>query len=133
MSNEAESAPVGSPDPAHGGDHAGHATYRAYLTGFALSVVLTIIPFWMVLGQPTDNVYIALTVIFSLGAAQIMVHVYYFLHVNLKAEQGWQAMSLGFTFMLVVIVLAGSIWVMFHLNENMMPAHEQIERVRNLP
>ncbi|MAC78359.1 MAG: cytochrome o ubiquinol oxidase subunit IV, partial [Rhodobacteraceae bacterium] len=28
---------------------------------------------------------------------------------------------------------SGSIWVMFHLKENMMPAHEQIERVKNLP
>ena len=44
-----------------------------------------------------------------------------------------QAMSLIFTAILLVIVLSGSIWVMFHLEQNMMPAHEQIERVRNLP
>jgi len=33
---------------------------------------------------------------------------------------------------LLVIILAGSIWVMFHLNTNMMPAHDQIERLRDL-
>ncbi|MEM9880000.1 MAG: cytochrome o ubiquinol oxidase subunit IV, partial [Pseudomonadota bacterium] len=66
-------------------------------------------------------------------AVQMLVHVHYFLHVSLKVDEGWQVMSLAFTAILLIIILAGSIWVMFHLHENMMPAHEQIERVRNLP
>ncbi|MEM9438970.1 MAG: cytochrome o ubiquinol oxidase subunit IV [Pseudomonadota bacterium] len=116
-------------------EHDGHvqASYRSYLIGFALSVVLTAIPFWLVMADITDNLYIAIPVIFGLGAMQMLVHIHYFLHVTLSAEQGWQAMSLVFTVVLLVIVLAGSIWVMIHLHENMMPAHEQIERVRNLP
>ncbi|MEM0900399.1 MAG: cytochrome o ubiquinol oxidase subunit IV [Pseudomonadota bacterium] len=113
-------------------DHA-HASYKSYLIGFGLSVVLTVIPFWMVLGEVTDSVPILISVIFGLGAIQILVHVYYFLHVTLGAEEGWQAMSIAFTTILVVIIMVGSIWVLFHLHENMMPAHEQIERVRNLP
>ena len=113
--------------------HGTHGSYRSYLIGFLLSVVLTVIPFWMVMGEVTDNTLLALTVIFGMGTAQILVHVHYFLHVTVRAEQGWQAMSLVFTAIILVIVLAGSIWVMFHLHENMMPAHEQIERVRNLP
>ncbi|MEM9056208.1 MAG: cytochrome o ubiquinol oxidase subunit IV [Pseudomonadota bacterium] len=117
----------------HGHAGSAHGSYRSYLIGFALSVVLTVIPFWIVLGDVTSNLLLALSVIFALGAVQILVHVHYFLHVTVKAEEGWQAMSLIFTIMLVVICLAGSIWVMFHLEENMMPAHEQIERVRNLP
>lgn len=114
-------------------DQETHASYRAYLVGFGLSVVLTVIPFWLVMSGAEVSLPLALTVIFGLGAIQIMVHVYYFLHVTVKAEEGWQAMSLVFTAIILVIILAGSIWVMFHLHENMMPAHEQIERVRNLP
>lgn len=110
-----------------------HGSYRSYLIGFALSVVLTIIPFWIVMADVTDNIAWALVIIFGLGAVQILVHIYYFLHVTLKAEEGFQAMSLIFTAIVLVIILAGSIWVMFHLHENMMPAHEQIERVRSLP
>lgn len=110
-----------------------HATYKSYSIGFGLSVVLTVVPFWIVLGDVTDNLLISLPVIFSFGAAQMLVHIYYFLHVTFKAEEGWLAMSLIFTIVLLVIVLVGSIWVMLHLHENMMPAHEQIERVRNLP
>jgi len=113
--------------------HDSHGSYRSYVIGFVLSVVLTVIPFWVVLGEPEISVGLAIGIVFALGAVQIMVHVHYFLHVTVKAEQGWQAMSLIFTAVILVIVLAGSIWVMFHLHENMMPAHEQIERMRNLP
>ena len=109
-----------------------HGSYRSYIIGFVLSVVLTVIPFWIVMAEVNIHIWLALTIIFGLGAAQIMVHVYYFLHVTVKAEDGWQVMSLVFTGILLMIVLVGSIWVMTHLNNNMMPAHEQIERVREL-
>jgi cytochrome o ubiquinol oxidase operon protein cyoD len=110
-----------------------HGSYRSYFIGFGLSVVLTVIPFWVVLSEVEIHLWLALTIIFGLGAVQIMVHVFYFLHVTVKAEDGWQVMSLVFTGILLLIVLVGSIWVMTHLNDNMMPAHDQIERVRDLP
>lgn len=109
-----------------------HASYRSYIIGFVASVILTIIPFALVMSGAEVSLGLALSVIFGLGAIQILVHVQYFLHVDLKAEDGWQVMSLVFTAIVLVIVLAGSIWVMFHLHANMMPAHEQIERVRDL-
>ncbi|MEM1160570.1 MAG: cytochrome o ubiquinol oxidase subunit IV [Pseudomonadota bacterium] len=113
--------------------HGAQASYRSYLIGFVLAVILTVIPFWIVIGEVEIGLGWALFIIFGLGALQIMVHVYYFLHVTLRAEDGWQAMSLIFTGVILIIILAGSIWVMFHLHENMMPAHELIQRARNLP
>lgn len=111
---------------------ANHGSYKSYITGFVLSVLLTAIPFWVVLAEPDIHVGWAIAIIAGLGAVQVIVHMIYFLHVSVKAEQGWQAMSLGLTAILLVIILAGSIWVMFHLNTNMMPAHEQIDRLRDL-
>lgn len=113
--------------------HDAAASYRAYLKGFIFSVVLTVIPFWAVMSGAITDFALLLVIIFGLGAVQVLVHVYYFLHVTVQAEEGWQAMSLIFTAVLLIIIMAGSIWVMVHLHENMMPAHEQIERVRNLP
>ena len=52
---------------------------------------------------------------------QIVVHMIYFLHMNAKSEGGWNMLSLMFTLVLVVITLSGSLWVMYHLNTNMMP------------
>jgi cytochrome o ubiquinol oxidase operon protein cyoD len=56
--------------------------------------------------------------------AQIVVHMIYFLHMSPKSEGGWSLMALIFTLILVVIALAGSVWVMYHLNVNMMPVHD---------
>ncbi|MBO0344077.1 cytochrome o ubiquinol oxidase subunit IV [Roseibium sp. CAU 1637] len=117
-------------DNHHGG---GHGTLRSYMVGFILSVVLTVIPFWLVLGDVFDNKTLAIGIVFALGAVQMIVHIFYFLHVTFRAEEGWLVMSLSFTVLLVVIVLSGSVWVMYHLDENMMPSHDQIEQVKQLP
>ena len=57
----------------------------------------------------------------GLAFVQIVVHMIYFLHMNTKSEGGWTMMALVFTAVLVVITLSGSIWVMYHMNTNMMP------------
>jgi cytochrome o ubiquinol oxidase operon protein cyoD len=46
-----------------------------------------------------------------------------FLHMNGKVEGGWTLLSTIFTVVFVAIAIAGTLWVMFHMNENMMPAH----------
>ena len=49
---------------------------------------------------------------------------FFFLHMNLKSEGGWNMLALIFTIVVVVIAVAGSVWVMYHLNVNMMPTHD---------
>ncbi len=111
-------------DTTHGG--AAHGSFKGYVTGFVLSVILTAIPFWLVMGEVLDNKAHTTIIILALGVVQIFVHMVYFLHLNTKSEGGWTVMALIFTLTLVVIMLAGSIWVMHHLNTNMMPmsAHD---------
>ena len=111
------------------GGHA-HATLRGYVTGFILSVILTAIPFWLVMERPFSAGATA-AIIMAFAAVQIVVHMIFFLHMSPKAEGGWSITSLTFTIIIVVIMLAGSLWVMHHLNSNMMPMspHE----IRNLP
>jgi len=98
-----------------------HATLGGYLTGFVLSVFLTAIPFWLVMGNVFDKSSTTAVAILLIGAVQIVVHMIYFLHMNAKSEGGWNMLSLMFTLVLVVITLSGSLWVMYHLNSNMMP------------
>lgn len=97
-----------------------HATLRDYLIGFALSVVLTAIPFWLVMTMPLSAGATA-AIIMGFAMAQIVVHMVFFLHMTPKAEGGWSLISLVFTIIVLGIALAGSLWVMHHLNTNMMP------------
>ena len=97
-----------------------HASMRDYVIGFVLSVILTAIPFWLVMERPFSAGATA-AIIMVFAAVQIVVHMIFFLHMSPKAEGGWSITSLAFTVIVVVIMLAGSLWVMHHLNTNMMP------------
>ncbi len=132
----AEPAPGGGHVEAlvHGADHdsgASHSTLRGYLTGFLLSVALTAVPFWLVMAKVIASPSLLALVILGLAAVQIVVHMVYFLHMNARSEGGWTMLALIFTLVLVVITLSGSLWVMYHLNENMMPVSAQ--QMRNMP
>jgi cytochrome o ubiquinol oxidase operon protein cyoD len=105
---------------AHGSTH-GHGTRKSYLTGFALSAVLTAIPFWLVMTGAIANAQVAAAVVVALAFVQILVHTFFFLHINTKAEGGWTLMALIFTVVIVAIVITGSLWIMYHLAGNMMP------------
>jgi len=106
----------------HGAENGGvHFTLRGYVTGFLLAVVLTAIPFWLVMGKTLSGTGITAIVILGIAVVQIVVHMIYFLHMSPKSEGGWNLLALLFTVMLVVIALSGSLWVMYHLNHNMMP------------
>lgn len=118
-----------SSQPAHQ-DHAqghddghGHGTRRGYLIGFGLSAILTAIPFWLVMTGVLDNAQATAIWVVGLAFVQIVVHTLFFLHVNTRAEGGWTLLALLFTLVIVAIVISGSLWIMYHLNSNMMPMH----------
>ena len=101
-------------------DHAGHGSLKDYSIGFILSVILNAIPFWLVMTHqlaPGTTKF----VILGFAAVQVVVHMIYFLHMNSKSEGGWNMMALILTAILLFIILTGSIWVMYHMNANMMP------------
>jgi cytochrome o ubiquinol oxidase operon protein cyoD len=98
-----------------------HATVKGYVVGFVLSVILTAIPFWLVMGKVLPSSNVTAYVVLGFAAVQMVVHMVYFLHMNAKVEGGWSLLALIFTGALVLILLSGSVWVMYHLNDNMMP------------
>jgi cytochrome o ubiquinol oxidase operon protein cyoD len=113
----------------HGHGDGGHepSTMKGYMTGFILSVILTAIPFWLVMAKVLPSKDMTAMVILGFAAVQIVVHMVYFLHMNSRSESGWTMLALIFTVVIVVITLAGSLWVMHHMNVNMMPSMEELK------
>ncbi len=118
---EAHDVNHGPVDAGHGHDDVPHGSFRGYVTGFLLAAVLTAIPFWLVMGEVIPNKQVTAAIVLGLAIVQIVVHMIYFLHMNTKSEAGWTMLALIFTLIVVVITIAGSIWVMYHMNANMMP------------
>jgi cytochrome o ubiquinol oxidase operon protein cyoD len=120
----AHSAPSTNDDEhGHQGD-AAHGTLASYVIGFVLSVILTAIPFWLVMNKIFASSGTTALVILAFAVVQIFVHMVFFLHMNTKSEGGWNILALIFTLVLLLILFTGSLWVMYHMNANMMPMHD---------
>jgi cytochrome o ubiquinol oxidase operon protein cyoD len=112
-----------SHDAAHAAahDNAPHITLDGYLIGFGLSVLLTAVPFYLVMSGVLESKTATALAITILAVGQIVVHMVYFLHLDAKSEAGWNMMALIFTAVILIIALTGSLWIMYHLKVNMMP------------
>ncbi|ASP33204.1 cytochrome o ubiquinol oxidase subunit IV [Labrenzia sp. VG12] len=90
-----------------------------YIIGFALAVILTAIPFTVVgagllTGPP------AYAVIAAGAVMQVIVHLVYFLHLDLKSTPVENVFFLGFAAVLIFIMVGGSLWIMTDLHHRMM-------------
>jgi cytochrome o ubiquinol oxidase operon protein cyoD len=97
---------------------------RGYLIGLGLATLITIVAFFIsgtsLVWQP--SIPIALVV---LAIAQMGVHLVFFLHITTGAESLNNVLALMFGLLIVILLVVGSLWIMTHLNHNMMP----IERI----
>ncbi|MBR7540334.1 cytochrome C oxidase subunit IV family protein, partial [Mycobacterium tuberculosis] len=57
--------------------------------GFVLSIILTAIPFWLVMSNVISDRATAVMVLGGFAVVQILVHMVFFLHMNGKIEGGW--------------------------------------------
>jgi cytochrome o ubiquinol oxidase subunit IV len=102
------------------GDHDIATGIRNYLIGLALAAGLTVASFWVASGTSliyTPGVAMALA---ALALGQMGVHLAFFLHITTGPDNINNALALAFGVLIVGIVIAGSLWIMYHLNINMM-------------
>lgn len=98
--------------------HQGHGNTAAFLLGFAISMILTILAFALV-GFDLVNGTVAIIAICFLALVQLTVQLVFFLHLGREKQPRWNGKMFGFTAVVIVILVAGTIWVMNNLNYNM--------------
>lgn len=108
-SEQHTSAPLGSD----------HGTFTTYVTGFVLSVLLTVIAFAMV-GYHLFSSATTIVVIVVLALLQLLVQLRFFLHMSVNSHARWNLMTFIFTAIIVLILVFGSIWIMVNINYHMM-------------
>ena len=92
---------------------------KTYLTGFILALILTAIPFAVVLNRIWSPVA-TIIVIVSAGVVQILVHLHYFLHLDRSSAARWNVLAILFTLLIMFIFVGGTLWIMSNLNYRMM-------------
>jgi cytochrome o ubiquinol oxidase operon protein cyoD len=105
--------------PVHSSAGTSHGSNRSYLIGFILSVVLTIIPFALVM-YPSLPRNITAWLVVVIGAIQIFAHLKYFLHLDTAAEQRSNLIALIFSAVIILLLVGLSLWIMDSIHHNML-------------
>jgi cytochrome o ubiquinol oxidase operon protein cyoD len=100
-----------------------------YLIGLGLAVLLTVVAFFItgtsLVWQP--SIPAALIV---LAITQMGVHIVFFLHITTRPDSINNVMALTFGVFIVFVLIVGSLWIMTHLNHNMMPMERLMQMQR---
>lgn len=106
-------------------NHGWNVSFKPLFVGFVISLLLAIGMYRIADRQILSGDLFTLT-IFSLAIAQALVQLFFFMHVGLEKKPHWISISFLFTLVVILIIIGGSIWIMNHLNYNMMPMPENM-------
>jgi cytochrome o ubiquinol oxidase operon protein cyoD len=133
MSGSGHTHNAGSGDPAPGNAPVAHTSpreaIRGYVIGLLLASLLTVASF-SVAGTRLiwgPGIPVALVV---LAIAQIGIHLVFFLHITTSPDNTNNILALAFGVLIVALVVLGSVWIMAHLNANVVPMDEVMRMQR---
>lgn len=100
-------------------------TLGSYITGFILSIALTLTAAWLVWmyiasGRTLFGRTLLIEILIALAIAQLFVQLTFFMHLVDESGPRWKLGALVSAVGIILIVVIGSIWIMNHLNYNMM-------------
>ena len=95
----------------------------SYVIGLALALILTGVSFWVASTGVLWGPGVA-TGLVVLAIAQMGVHLVFFLHITSGPDNTNNVLALAFGVLIVFLVMVGTIWIMAHMNANMMPGPE---------
>ena len=106
-----------------------HGSVRGYIIGYLAAIGLTVAAFSVATStsMATFSIEAALAV---LAIAQMLVHLIFFLHINTAPAQKTNVAAFAVTMLIIAIVVIGSMWIMGHLNHNMLPMNQLMQMQR---
>lgn len=102
------------------------SSIKSYIIGFVLSVVLTLGAYFAVTEEWLSGTAL-IALIMGLASLQFIVQLFFFLHLGSESKPRWKLAAFLFMFLVLVIIVGGSLWIMANLNYNMMMTPEQMD------
>ena len=100
-------------------------TIKSYVIGFILSIVLTLIAYFLVIDNMLSRNPLLATIII-LALLQMWIQLKFFLHIGHESYPRWKLLSFLFMGLVLFILVFGSLWIMSELNYNVMPQQESL-------
>ncbi len=106
-----------------------HGSLRGYLIGYAAAAILTIGAFAAAQSDVlTPASVVAAIIVLAIG--QMLVHLIFFLHISTTPNQRTNILAFAVTMLIVLLIVGGSLWIMSHLQSNMMPTDQLMQMQR---
>lgn len=101
-----------------------------YVTGFVLCLLMTVVAYAIVVNELL-TVDWTVAVLAILALLQVILQLVFFLKLGHEVGTKWRVISFISMAAVLFIIVAGSIWIMYHLDYNMMtmPHEEMMERM----
>lgn len=96
-----------------------HGSLKSYITGFVLSIILTLSSYFSVVEEIFSGWFL-LGVIAFFAIVQAVIQLFLFLHLASESKPRWNLMTFLFMALIVVVIVFGSIWIMYNLDYRMM-------------
>jgi cytochrome o ubiquinol oxidase operon protein cyoD len=119
-------------DSAPGDEPDGGKTVKdlfGYGLGLVLAIALTAASFWVVNTHLIYGPGVPVALV-TLAIAQMGIHLVFFLHITTAPDNTNNILALAFGILIVCLVIFGSLWIMDHLNHNMMPMDQLMQMQR---
>ncbi len=94
--------------------------YKTYTVGFIISLALTMASYFVVVEHVSTG-WVILTTLMGLGVTQAFIQLVFFLHLGKESKPDWNLITFFFMALVLVIIVIGSLWIMYHLEERTMP------------
>ena len=108
-------------------EHLAHL--QTYMLGLAFAVALTVASFWVAKTHVIYGPGIPMALA-TLAVAQMGIHLVFFLHLTTAPDNTNNILALAFGMLIVGLVIFGSVWIMAHLNHNLMPMQQIMQMQR---
>ncbi len=94
---------------------------KAYITGYALSLLLTLAPVYVLwMHEAADHAYpghgVMIAAFVAAAVLQLLVQLYFFMHMGEERSPRYNFLALCFACVVVVILVGGTLWIMQELN-----------------
>ena len=98
-----------------------YGSFSSYCKGFILSLALVLAAFFLAYFKLLSGLFLAIAVSI-LGFLQAAFQLVLFLNLTKEPKPRWNILVFLFMISVVLILVVGSLWIMNHLNYNMMPS-----------
>jgi cytochrome o ubiquinol oxidase operon protein cyoD len=94
-----------------------HGSLKTYTAGFVLSIILTLVAYVLTVRQMISG-WALIFILAGLAVLQLFVQLIFFLHLGRESKPRWNLWVLVFAAGVVIMLVFGSLWIMYNLNYN---------------